>query len=99
MIAEAKKNLNRELAEHKERMEAKERKKAEERERLKAGNGMMLATPSDATALKDARRINTENARIRAEGYKPRAGSSKAMPTPNPAVNLAWQVQEDEWLK
>jgi hypothetical protein len=99
------KRLDREFQEYKERVEAKERQKAEEQEKLKAGNGMMLATPKDVSALEDARRINPENARIWAEGFKPRARSSKAMATatttakPKTPVNLARQVREDERAK
>jgi hypothetical protein len=98
-VAEAEKQLDRELMEHKEWMEA------EEKERLKAGNGMMLATPGDVNALKEAWQINAKNTRIWVEGYKPRAGSSRATltptpkPKPKPSVNLARQVWEDERLR
>jgi hypothetical protein len=81
-------------------MEAKEKKKAEEREKNKAGDRMMLATPADLSALKRARIVNAENAKVRAVGSKPRAGSSKVTATPTPKlkapVNLTRQVWEEE---
>jgi hypothetical protein len=71
-------------------------------EKAKAGNGMMLATPADLSALENARQINAENARIQVEGSKPRAGSSKATATPTPklkpTVSVARQVRDEEWL-
>jgi hypothetical protein len=97
--AEAKKRLEQELVEMKEQTAAENKKKAEELEKLKAGNGMMLATPGDATALEEARRINAENARLQEEGYKAKAGSSKVTPMLKPAVNLANQVWENERLQ
>jgi hypothetical protein len=84
-------------------LEAEERRKADEKEKLKAGNGMMLATSDDASALENAWWINAENARIRAEGFKLRTGSSKASGTPTPkpksSVNLVRQVREEERLR
>jgi dTMP kinase len=100
---EARKRLDRELIEYKERTEAEERKKAKEREKVKAGNGMMLVTPADLLALETARQVNAENARLREEGHKPRAGSSKATPMlkskPKVPVNLAHQVRDEERAK
>jgi hypothetical protein len=100
---ENKKRLDQGVLEVKGRMEAEEHKKAEEREKAKAGNGMMLATPADLSALEAARRINTENARLREGSHKPRVESRKATPTPMPKpktlVNLACQVREDEQAK
>jgi hypothetical protein len=102
-LAEARKKLNREILEQRDRLEAEERRKADEKEKLKAGNGMMLATPGDVMALNEPRWINAENARRQAEGFKPRAGSSKESSTltlkPKSSVNLARQVQEEERLR
>jgi hypothetical protein len=70
---------------------------------VKAGNGMMLATPEDLSALERARLVNADNARLQEESHKPRAGSSKAATTPTAKpktpVNLARQVREEERLK
>jgi hypothetical protein len=101
---ENRKRLYRELIEFKERNEAEERKKAEEREKNKAGDGMMLATPADLSAINKARQINAENAKNRVEGFKPlRARSSKvpAMPRPKPntPVNLSRQVRNEEAMR
>jgi hypothetical protein len=98
------KRLARELIEFKERNAAEEKRKAEEWEKLKAGDGMMLATPADLSAINRAQLINAENARNRAEGSKPpRAGSSKAPATPKPkpmaTVNLTRQVRNEEAMR
>jgi hypothetical protein len=80
------------------------KRKAKEKEKHHAGDGMMLATPADLSALDRARQINAENAKIREESFKPRAGSSKVMATPTPTpkpkapVNLTRQVQVEEWV-
>jgi hypothetical protein len=101
---ENRKRLYRELIEFKERNAAKEKRKAEEREKLKAGNGMMLATVADLSAMEKARLINAKNAKNRAEGSKPpRARSIKAPATPKPkptaTVNLTRQVRNEEAMR
>jgi hypothetical protein len=92
-----------ELIQYKERTEAEARKKAEEKEKNKAGDGMMLATPADLSALERARIVNAENARVREESHKPKAGSSKTTPMPTAKtkapVNLTRQVREQERLR
>jgi hypothetical protein len=93
--------LAQELIEFKEQNEGEAKRKAEEREKHQDEEGMMLATPADHSALDKARQINAENAKNRAEGFKPPwAGSSKApaMPKPKPKapVNLSRQVREQE---
>jgi hypothetical protein len=66
---------------------------------------MMLATPVDLSALKRARIVNAKNAKARAEGSKPRAGSSKATATPMPKssvktpINLSRQVRNEEKIR
>jgi hypothetical protein len=65
---------------------------------------MMLATPADLSAINKARQINAENAKNRAEGFKPPwAGSSKAtatpMPKPKAPVNLTRQVRNEEAMR
>jgi hypothetical protein len=92
------KTLDWELIEFKERTEAEAMKKAEEEEKAKAREGMKLATRADLSALERAWQINSENAKIREEGFKPRVGSSKATATPKPKtpVNLTSQVREQE---
>jgi hypothetical protein len=73
------KRLVQELIEFKEQNAAEAKRKAEEVERNKAGDGMMLATPADLSAIAKARQINAENAKNRVEGFKPpRAGSTVA---------------------
>jgi hypothetical protein len=101
---ENRKRLYRELIKFKERNEAEERRKAKEIEKNKAGDGMMLATPVDLSAIAKARQINAENAKNQAEGFKPpQAGSSKATPTPTPKpktpVNLTRQVRNEEAMR
>jgi hypothetical protein len=96
--------LYRELIEFKERNEAEAKRKAKEVERNKAGDGMMLATPADLSAIDKARQINAENAKNRVESFKPPwARSSKAPATPKPkpkaAVNLSRQVREQEAMR
>jgi hypothetical protein len=64
----------------------------------------MLATPADLSAIAKARQINAENAKNRAEGFKPpRAGSSKApaipKPKPTTTVNLSRQVRNEEAMR
>jgi hypothetical protein len=95
------KRLDQELIELKERTEAKAKRKAKEKEKNQAREGMMLATPVDLSALDRAWQINANNAKARVEGFKPpRAGSSKATPTPmlKTPVNLTRQVWEQERL-
>jgi membrane protein involved in colicin uptake len=101
---ENRRRLYRELIEYKERTEAKAKRKAEEREKHQADKGMMLATPADISAIDRARQINAENAKNRAEGFKPPwGGSSKAPATPQPKpttlVNLTRQVQNEEAMR
>jgi hypothetical protein len=94
------KRLDRELIEFKERTEAEAKKKAEEREKNQAGDGMMLATPADLSALERARIINAENAKTWAESSKPPwVGSSKGRPKPISPVNLSRQVRNEEAIQ
>jgi hypothetical protein len=81
-------------------MKAEAKKKAEDEENAKAEDGMKLVTPADLSALDRARLVNSENAKIREQTQKPKAGSSKAATTPKASaktpVNLARQVRNEE---
>jgi hypothetical protein len=97
------KRLDQELIEFKERTEVEAKKKAEEKKKNQGRDGMMLATSADLSALDRAWQINAENAKIREEGFKPWAGSSKATATPTPKlkalVNLSRQVRNEEAIR
>jgi hypothetical protein len=87
-------------------MEAEAKKKAEDEENAKADGGMKLVTPADLSelsAVERARIVNAENAKARADGSKPRAGSSKVTATPKPkpadSVNLSRQVRNEEAMR
>jgi hypothetical protein len=87
--------------EEREVTEKNEEEAASKAERVCLANRKRL--DRELSSLERARQINAENAKIREEGFKPRAGSSKAMPMPTPKpkapVNLLRQVWNEEAIR